>query len=79
MDKPKEKLISIHEAAAKLHIGASSIFRRGLGTENLTHIRPGGGRRILLIESEVDQLIETWIARAKEQSPAAAVVRRFGR
>ena len=70
-----ERLIGLKEAADRLGINKASVRLRRLGTEHLTHIRPGGGKRILLVESEVDELIESFISRGRQQTPPAAVKR----
>ena len=69
----KDSLLSLKAAAARLGISQDSIRKRRCGTESLSHIRPGGGRRILLIESEVNGLVDEWIRRARAQTPRAAV------
>ena len=69
----KEALISLQQAAVKLGIDESSIRRRRMGTERLSHVRPGGARRILLVESEIEALLAEWIRRARTQTPGAAV------
>jgi predicted DNA-binding transcriptional regulator AlpA len=77
--KPKPRLISLQETATRLGLSGQAV-RMGLaGTSVLTQIRPGGARRVLFIESEVEELIALWIRHAKEQTPEAAVIRRFGR
>jgi len=69
----KESLLSLTEAARRLQISQDSVRRRRCGTERLTHVRPGGARRILLVESEIEALLAEWIRRARTQTPGAAV------
>jgi hypothetical protein len=78
-EKRKERFISIAEAAERLSINHTSIRKRKCGTDRLTHVRPGGGKRVLLIESEVDALVDHMIERARAQTPAAAVNRHLRR
>jgi predicted DNA-binding transcriptional regulator AlpA len=73
------RLMSLQQVADRLAISKSSIIRGDLGTRDLTRIRPGGGRRLLFIEAEVEQLIATWIADTERQKPEQVVLRRFSR
>jgi len=73
MSNEQTKLLSLTQAAARLGINETSIRRRRCGTERLSHVRPGGGRRILLVEREITALVEEWIKRAQSQTPGAAV------
>lgn len=74
-DKPKERFISLREASDRLGITDTSIRQRKCGTEKLTHVRPGGAKRVLLVESEVDQLVDDWIRRARSQRPDIVIER----
>lgn len=63
------RLISFEDAGKLLGgLSASSIRQRKAGTELLTHV-PGFGRRVFLIRSEVNELVERKItaALAKER------------
>jgi predicted DNA-binding transcriptional regulator AlpA len=72
------RLMTLKAAAQRLMVSKSTILGGMMGTAGLTKIRPGG-RKTLLIESEVEELIQSWIARAQQQKPAAVVLRRLGR
>ena len=62
--KVDSRLISFKTASRLLGgMGVSTIRERKGGTENLTHV-PGFGRRVFLIRTEVEQLVDDRIARA---------------
>lgn len=75
----RRKLISVDQGAAMLGISPASIRHRLCGTGDLSHIRPGGARRMLLIEDEVEALAEKWIREAEAARPSAAVRRHLRR
>jgi hypothetical protein len=67
MQKKKEslqsRLIGFEEAGKLIGINANTLRQRKAGTEMLTHVR-GFGRRIFLIRSEVEELIDNKINQA---------------
>lgn len=55
--EPAPVLISVKKAAELLNMAASTIKKRGHGTQNLKHLRVGGGTKISLRLDEVEALI----------------------
>lgn len=70
--KPEE-LITVAEASSILRLSRSAIYDRKAGTENLTHVRQGHGKRqrVYLIRSEVEQHLADLIDYARRQQNRA--------
>ena len=69
MKQKPEELLTLAEASAILKLNESTIRKREAGTENLTHVRQGHGKRqrVYLIRSEVEQHLQDLIDYARRQ------------
>jgi hypothetical protein len=75
--KDKVTLIPLKEAAETLRLSTSAIRQRKAGTDGLTLVRQGTGKRqpIFLIREEVEAHIESLVehARARKERPVKLV------
>jgi hypothetical protein len=75
--KEKVTLITLREAAELLRLDESTIRQRKAGTDSLTLVRQGTGKRqpIFLIREEVEAHIESLVnnARARKERPVKLV------
>ena len=67
--EPLEELMTFAEASAILRLDHTTIRKRLAGTERLTHVRQGHGKRqrVCLIRSEVEQHLRDLIEHARAQ------------
>ena len=75
----KSKLIGAAEAAQILNVGESSVRRGECGTGKLTRIRPGNGKKLLFVRTEVERLVDEWIANASDQKQRATDFMKYRR
>ncbi|MFL6285725.1 MAG: hypothetical protein ACJ74Q_21515 [Pyrinomonadaceae bacterium] len=75
--KEKVTLITLREAAEMLRLDESTIRKRRAGTDSLTLVRQGTGKRqpIFLIREEVEAHIQSLVehARAQKERPLKLV------
>jgi hypothetical protein len=71
-DGPREKLITLREAAERLRLDESTLRKRQAGTDHLTLVRQGTGqrRRIFFVESEVEAHVRNMIEQARLLNPS---------
>ena len=80
-EKEKITLIPLQRAADMLNLNESTVRQRKAGTESLTHVRQGHGKkqRISVILEEVEAHIESLVAFAREHNPGNSAHVKRGR